>query len=51
MFEVKVFNKNNKKTFIKKFNDRKEMLTYARKVRFSKVLTLLSVTDNSYLYD
>ena len=51
MFEVNVFHRTNKKTFVKKFNDRKEMLDYVRKVRFSKVLTLISVVDNSYLYD
>ena len=51
MFEVKVLNRTNNKIFIKKFNDRKEMLTFVRKVKFSSVLTLLSQTDNSYLYD
>ena len=51
MFEVRVINKTTNKVFIKKFNDRKEFLTYVRKVKFSKVLTLLSTIDNSYLYD
>ena len=51
MFEVKILNKTTNKIFIKKFNDRKEFLTYVRKVKFSKVLTLLSTTDNSYFYD
>lgn len=51
MFEVNVLNRTTKKTFVRKFNDRKEMLRYVIKVKFSKVLTLLSITDNSYLYD
>ncbi|MBQ9072016.1 MAG: hypothetical protein IJY25_02545 [Bacilli bacterium] len=51
MFEVNVFNRTNKKTFVKKFNTRIEMIRYVTKVKYSKVLTLLSITDNSYLYD
>ena len=51
MFEVKVLNRTNNKVFTRKFNNRKDYLNYVRKVKFSKVLTLLSATDNSYLYD
>ena len=51
MFEVKVMNRTNNKVFTKEFKDRKTALNFVRKVKFSKVLTLLSITDNSYLYD
>ena len=51
MFLVKVININTKKIFIREFNDRKDALNFARKVKFSKILALLSVTDNSYIYD
>lgn len=51
MFLVKVINTNTKKIFIREFSDRKTALNYARKVKYSKVLALLSVTDYSYLYD
>lgn len=51
MFQVKVININTKKIFIRRFNNRKEALNFARKVKYSKILTLLSVTDNSYFYD
>lgn len=51
MFQVKVININTKKIFTRNFNDRRDALNFARKVKYSKVLALLSVTDNSYLYD
>lgn len=51
MYEVNVLNKTNNKSFIKKFNNRRDLVIYVRKVKYSKVLTLLSITDNSYLYD
>ena len=51
MFIVKVIDVNTKKIFSRKFNDRKTALNFVRKVNYSKVLTLLSITDNSYLYD
>ena len=51
MFEVEVMNVITKKIFTREFNYRKEALNFARKVKYSKVLVLLSVTDNSYLFD
>lgn len=51
MFEVKVINITTNKIFIREFKDRKTALNFVRKVNYSKVLTLLSITDNSYLYD
>ena len=51
MFEVKVMNVNTKKIFTREFNYRRIALNFARKVKFSKVLALLSFTDNSKYCD
>ena len=51
MYEVEVFNRTNNKTFIKKFNSSERLYDFIRKVKYSKTLTLLSITNNSYLYD
>ena len=51
MFEVKVMNNTTNKIFTREFNDRKQALNYARKVKYSKVLTLLLFTDNSKFQD
>lgn len=51
MFLVEVININTNKIFIRKFNDIKTAMNYVRKVKYSKILTLLSITDNSYFYD
>lgn len=51
MFLVKVIDVNTKRIFTREFNDRRTALNFARKVKFSKVLALLSFTDNSFMYD
>ena len=51
MYEVNVLNRNTNKIFIKKFTNKKDLTIFVRKVKYSKILTLLSITDNSYLYD
>lgn len=51
MYEVEVLNRTNNKTFIKKFNSSENLYNFVRKVKYSKTLTLLSITNNSYLYD
>ena len=51
MFEVRVINKTTNKIFSREFNDRKEALNFARKVKFSEVLILLSFIDKSKFYD
>lgn len=51
MYEVNVLNRINKKTFIRKFSNKKDLTIFVRKVKYSNTLTLLSITDNSYLYD
>lgn len=51
MFEVKVINTTTNKVFTREFKDRRAALNFVRKVKFSKVLALLSITDNSFMYD
>ena len=51
MYEVEVYNKKTNKSFVRKFNDRNTALKFIIKVKFSKVLIYLGMTDNSYLYD
>lgn len=51
MYEVNVLNRNTNKNFIKKFSNKKDLTIFVRKVKYSNTLTLLSITDNSYLYD
>ena len=51
MYEVNVLNRNTNKSFIKKFSNKKDLNNFIIKVKYSTTLTLLSITDNSYLYD
>ena len=51
MYEVEFYNKKTNKSFVRKFNDRQTALKFIIKVKFSKVLLYLGMTDNSYLYD
>lgn len=51
MYEVSVLNRITNKSFIKKFTNKKDLTIFVRKVKYSITLTLLSITDNSYLYD
>lgn len=51
MYEVNIFNRSNNKIFTKRFNNKKALNLYVRKIGYSNSLILLSITDNSYLYD
>lgn len=51
MYEVEILDRRNNKIFIKKFFNTRDLAKFVRKVNYSKILTLLSITDNSYLYD
>ncbi len=51
MYEVELLNLTSNKVFIKKFNSYDFMKKFVNKVNYSKKLKLLSITDNSYLYD
>lgn len=51
MYEVNVLNRLKNTAFVKKFNNKKDMTAFVRKVKYSKVLTLLSIIDNSFMYD
>lgn len=51
MFEVEVLDIENNNIFIKKFNDVFKAYKFVRKVNYSKKLKLLSVVNNSYMFD
>ena len=51
MYEVELLNLITNDIFIKKFNSYNLMKKFVNKVNFSNKLKLLSITDNSYLYD
>ena len=51
MYEVELLNLITNDIFIKKFNSYNLMKKFVHKVNFSNKLKLLSIIDNSYLYD
>ena len=51
MYEVELLNISTNNSFIKIFNSYNSMKKFVCKVKYSKKLILLSITDNSYLYD
>ena len=51
IYEVELLNLRTNEVFTKCFNSYKSMKLFVNKVNFSKKLKLLSITDNSYLYD
>ena len=51
MYEVRVLNKKNNNAFTKIFKSKSELIRFVKKVSYSKTLTLLSIMDNSYLFD
>lgn len=51
MYEVRILNKKNNNEFTKTFKSKSKLVSFVKKVSYSKNLTLLSITDNSYLFD
>lgn len=51
MFEIIVLDLKNNNRFIKVFNDSIKAYKFVRKVNFSKNLKLLSIINNSYMFD
>lgn len=51
MYEVRVLNKKNNNAFTKIFKNKSKLISFVKKITFSKTLILLSITDNSYLFD
>lgn len=51
MYEVMLRNNKTQEEFTKVFWNKKEMTNFVRKVNKGKSLTLLMITDNSYMYD
>lgn len=51
MYEVRILNKKNNNEFIKIFKIKSKLISFVKKVSYSKNLILLSITDNSYLFD
>ena len=51
MYEVELRNNKTNETFKKIFWSKKELNKFVIKVNKGKSLTLLGITDNSYMYD
>lgn len=51
MFEVKLFDKKRQEIFVKKIWGQKTLKNFLFKIKYSKKIKLITVTDNSYLYD
>lgn len=51
MYEVDLKNNKTKEIFKKIFWSKKELKKFVIKVNKGKSLTLLGITDNSYMYD
>lgn len=51
MFEVRCFDKKTERIFIRKFNDRKECNKFVTKCKYSKVVQVLAVIDNTKYCD
>lgn len=51
MYEVKILNKKNNNEFTKTFKSKTKLISFVKKISYSKTLTLLSIMDNSYFFD
>ena len=51
MFEVEVLDKSRNKRFTKVFNSSISAWKFVNKIKYSKKLVLLGITDNSYMFD
>lgn len=51
MYEVRLYDKVNKKVFTKVFNTETEKINFVRKCKYSKKLEVIATIDNTFWYD
>ena len=51
MYEVVLFNIDTNKSFVKVFNSLEKLYDFVNKVNYSKKLKILSIINNSFMFD